>query len=324
MTDVAGFMLSPACWAVKDPGFKPQDLPGLDTFGDEEVVSKKLKSGIDVRVTQDGFFTFDFSDTIPGAPDQTNVEFDDLVGLARRRVQAMNCYLACLYTSIVEIDGYSMTKMLVTPRSLVAVREDSMSFGGPDAWGSFAHRYQKTRGVNATGLLTRHNVLSLEVLDRSFELLDLLLLEKDDNLLVLTELLLRSVAALEDHDFPLGLVTAWAVCEFLTQRLWQVYISHNSERKGVRFLDAERVRRLKDGRTYTAAVILEVLSLEDVLPLSLYKRLTTVRTARNGWLHQLRPIGREDAQQSVEAAQEMLKMVEHLDWRLHPAIAVHG
>lgn len=323
--NTAGFVLSPPVWAGENPRLKFQDLPALGSFGHQEVFRKTLKAGLDVQVSLDGFFSFDFSKFAPNPPEDEET-IDNLVDIMRDRIRAFNCYLVCLYTAVLRIENRAIEKMVVTPR-LVLLREnlDEIGMGGdPSAFAQLAHRFPGTRGTSSSGLLDRSPTLGHDILEMSFDIYDQLLLRAEPDLLVQTELLLRSTAALENHDFPLALITSWAVCEYLAHRLWDRYIQDNRKRGGSSFLSGDRIRRLKDTRTYTAAVILEVLSLQGRISKKLYARLTATRSARNGWLHELKPISRRAGEEAQEAAQQMLNLVENLDWQLPPTIGIHS
>ena len=73
----------------------------------------------------------------------------------------------------------------------------------------------------------------------------------------------------------------------------------------------------------TASVISEILSLENSLPFALYQELSDVRGARNDWLHELKPISREDGQHALHVAEEMLRLVDGIDLSLPGGLQLH-
>jgi hypothetical protein len=106
------------------------------------------------------------------------------------------------------------------------------------------------------------------------------------------------------------------VTEKLLQHLWETYLDDNRRREveseTVAFINKDRKKRLEDGRTFSAAVISEILSLASYLPFHLYQDMTEVRRARNDWIHGLEPIPKETVARSIRVAEWMLEQVHEL------------
>ena len=102
------------------------------------------------------------------------------------------------------------------------------------------------------------------------------------------------------HSLAEGVVMSWIVCEELLSYLWDQHVSKIQEK--------ERRDRLKDSRTYSAAVRLEVLLVEGSLQPELCALLQRARGMRNALAH--RSItDQESADICNRAMREMLSHV---------------
>jgi len=100
--------------------------------------------------------------------------------------------------------------------------------------------------------------------------------------LIMLDLIQRASFAFQAHDYEAALIDYWAVSERLISELWTKYRSDLAGRQAV---DAARRSRLGDTRTFTVAVVTEILAIEDVIAVDLYEELCQVRKARNDWIH---------------------------------------
>jgi hypothetical protein len=74
-----------------------------------------------------------------------------------------------------------------------------------------------------------------------------------------------------------ALIDSWIVCEQFISHLWGKYIESLSDRT--------RIKRLKDTRTYSAAVCIEILHSVQIIPESIYIELNRARKHRNDLAH---------------------------------------
>src|SRR5205807_1255476 len=93
--------------------------------------------------------------------------------------------------------------------------------------------------------------------------------------------------AYQDHNYSAALVSYWAVSERLVQELWQRYQDEHRTVDGHMVIPAKRRTILADSRTFTAAVLVEVLTFEGSLSFELYEKISAVRQVRNRWIHGL-------------------------------------
>ncbi len=143
------------------------------------------------------------------------------------------------------------------------------------------------------------------------------ILEKGDQIVGLVDLMLRAAAAYTDHNFSLSLIQSWAVSEALVRRMWARYVDENREREihgsTETFINAERKLWLTESRDITASVMIEMLSITDVVPLDVYEQLGKARRARNRWLHGLVQPPAEEAQNALSVTSALLSAVEEID-----------
>jgi hypothetical protein len=163
----------------------------------------------------------------------------------------------------------------------------------------------------------------------SFHLLNIILDRRNpEQLLDMIDLYLRGWRAYQDHNYGQSLVNMWTVSEQLIQELWKQYIRDNRQRESdgqaVNFITGKRKERLEDERTFTAAVVSEILSLTEILPFELYRALSTARKARNDWVHDLIPVSYEVAAEAGKAAEQLLRLVEGIDLEVPPQLHLHG
>jgi len=282
-------------------------------------------------------FIFDFSGWSPSRapPNRDEKNFDAMAEAILRRVTVLNAHLACLCTKLCERQGQAIPKMVVSPSDIIALKsldESGMNFGDMRVGALALARFPSTyaQGLPATfdwRLIMRNVVIEIDTVAESFQLLDTVLQHPAPYALIVTDLYARSCKAYEDHNYSLCLVMAWAITEKLVQELWDRYLEANREREidgaKVTFINRSRRDLLTDGRDFHASVIGEILSLANSLPFPLHKDISRVRQARNDWLHELKPLSREDALLSVSVAERMLNLVYGLNFRVPLVASLH-
>lgn len=325
ISNAAAYYLWPTVWVGSKPPASGTDVDV--TSLEEEVYRTTLSVGIAAKVLREGLFVFDFSDWPPGRglPEDNSFDFDAAASVVLQRVAVLNAHLACLYTTVGRRQKYGLEKMVVSPSDLILSRTldaQNVSFADLRVAALALARYPTTYRIDLPTLFdwriaSRNLVIETDTVEESFDLLSNVLEHPTLDALLITDLLMRSCKAYEDHNYSLCLVTAWAIAEKLLQRLWERYLEANRQRQidgsEVSFINQSRKKKLTESRDFNASVISEVLSLVDYLPAPLYRDMTKVRQARNDWVHGLEPVSRETAALSVSVAEEMLRLVDSLD-----------
>lgn len=335
-SEAAAYYHWPAFWV----GSGPESRVDIDVSSlADEVFRTRLAVGIDVRVLREGMFVFGFSDYLPGRalPLEAKPDFDASATVIINRVRVMNAHLACLNTAIVKLQNYSHDRMVVNPSDLIALGSFEDSLGGTGSaprlaalsTSRFPSTYREGLPPSFDWRLTfRDLVVETATVEESFRLLDTILDHASANVLVMCDLYSRSCKAYEEHNYSLCLVTAWAVVESLLQELWRRYLEDNRRRtidgEEAKFINVDRKRTLEDGRSFTASVVSEMLSLSDRLPFHIYKDLSMTRKTRNSWIHSLEPVSRESALLSVQVAEQMLTLVEGVALETALTSRLHG
>jgi hypothetical protein len=308
------------------PGEMPPDLE-LSQL-EQVVVEADLPQGVRIRAHRDGMFVFDFSTWAPYTTDpaQPLGDFFELANLVLRRVALMNAHVACLHTAILRIQNIAHGVTALSPSGILPMSPydapEGVSLPDPRIGHIHSARYAVTYSSHLPMVMDwriGHRMLvETPTVEESFRLLGGLLSHgSTEQVIALADLIVRSAAAYGDHDYNQALMTAWAITESLLQELWERYIEDNRQREidglVVPFINADRKKRLTEDRDITASLTAEMLSLHDRLPLELYRDLSTVRVARNKWIHDLDPVSADTAGRALAVAEEMLRLVEQID-----------
>ena len=321
---------SPVDYAVSPSSF---DFDSLR----EPMFETALSGGIKLRVTREGLFKFGFVDWEPGVyplePGGGMVPFDAQVAVILARTTVMNSFLAFLYTNEMSMHNFNRDQMVVTPETIIptgAFEIDlGMSFGNQHvshlALSSYPSTYRSNIPATADNRIQGRVSLQIDVLRKAADDLSRLIDSSGTDGLLLTDLFLRASRAYQDHNYSAALINHWAITEKLLQELWSKYQDDNKQRDGKDFIVGDRRKRLQDGRTFTAAVISETLSLADYLPFEMYVSMSKTRKARNDWIHAPgKPITRNHAVVSTQVCQEMLKLVRGIELIGQAGSSIHG
>jgi hypothetical protein len=82
------------------------------------------------------------------------------------------------------------------------------------------------------------------------------------------------------HQLEESLIDAWVACEQLINHYWKIFINMSTNK--------ERRERLKDERTYSSSVKLEVLYSSRIFQEDLYNSLQIARKHRNNLIHDIK------------------------------------
>ncbi len=323
-----GFYFYPPVWVVEPP--LTDGKIDFTRFGDI-VYTRTLPSGIAVKVSRDGIFLFDFLGWSGPYPDMTGLNtFDIRAETILRRLQVLNTYLACLYTAVLRQQRFAFPVMALSPADTVRSSTfDDPGLVGASGWGfgTMAVSHFRVRFSRFTDpaefervdprLKFRTALIERNTLDHSYELLTSILAHSSRHALQLGDLYVRACNSYVAHDYARCLVSAWAISEKLIHGRWDRYIEANRQRetdgRSITFISSDRKGVLKSANSFTASVIVEILSLLDIIPVVLYQSLTRVRRTRNKWLHDLDPISRAEAEEAVQLSERMMNLVEAID-----------
>lgn len=131
--------------------------------------------------------------------------------------------------------------------------------------------------------------------------------------------MLKSVKSYGDHDFSTSLIFSWTVSEKLVSILWNRLVESKRIRKEndqvIVFINDQRKKRLQ-GRDFPVSNRIEILSLLNIIPLELYKRLNSIRIKRNDWVHNLGEVDDASASLAIQVAQEMFAEISKVKFSL--------
>lgn len=300
---------------------------------------RKLACGIGVEIYRDGVIILDFEDWELGKSQSPFVGMtgDQHIAVPLKRVQVLNVFLAFLYTSTLYHGGAHTTKMSLQLRDVFGYYDDRDNLGALPYF-EFLKIVKMNEdaslplAIGHTGAATpyRYWLCTEALLDDTCERLDEIIArdtkrtKKQQSLLTYTDLLLRSCAICENHDYSQSLSVSWSIMEKLLSTAWDNFIDENKEREdrgqAIGVITPSHESRLTDHRVYTAAVRCEVLMWAGVLSRELYNRLNTARSARNNWLHNLASVPQMVSYEAVITARVMLKVIENVDLRLKPVL----
>jgi hypothetical protein len=279
---ISGYFRIPAIWIES----KPPDAQVLRLnphIYHATVFKSSLRCGIRVRVQRNGFFVFDFEKwphapavTIPGysAKNGQPVPRAHLDAESKaaafivRRSKLMNVHQACFTTAelLVARRG-AMMGFPVHSREMHA----EIDFEAPQG---YQDNTEQPRAMAEAVLDNAYSiafprpqsrrVIELSVIERSFQLLDVILLKDDPRLIELIHNFF--IASIRGRETHLGeaLVLAWGVCEQLLSIAWKAVLSEVQSDEAIKRMNKDR-RKKFDGRDYTASVKIEILELQGKL-----------------------------------------------------------
>jgi hypothetical protein len=293
----------------------------FDRF-DKEVLQTNVAGGLKIRASVEGLFAFDFgavnSCAIPdGAPDGKDMFL--IAEKSFRRTLYMNAYLAFFYTQRVLIDNFGSDRMIVTPDIAFRMNEtDSNLTAGGMGNQRVAHlataRFESTYSAGIPHHMDRRTqrgtAVSADVLTAAADDLSALIASYDEDGVLLVDLFLRASKAFQDSNRSLCLITYWTIVERIINDLWKQMQHDFRSHEGALFISKSRRERLNDGRTFTAAVMAEMLSFLDYISKEVYDDVSAVRKARNDWMHSLKTVDIDTAQQANSLCERLLKQAK--------------
>ena len=336
---VEGYFRVPAIWVGEEPSIDSESRFNPQVH--HEVVFKKtLSAGIGIRVLRDGTFLFDFSswETAPqvkmlgyrhpgpGEPFRLPVESEEAEQAAEDyavvRARAMNVHQACMATSVELITGRSQQMGLPVDatNTLKGLTFDvgSRYRESDTEVSALARNVVNKRYKNPRNISFSRHVIELEVVEKSFEILDQILLKGDMTLLQMIESVYLAAYRYLERRSGEAVVVAWTVCEQLLLAAWSSLLD---ETKSLGRLTGRRRKKL-EGRDYTASVMTEMLEINGRIGYELYGRIEVARKARNDWVHRTLEPNNSEVSESIRAALDLLHKFKGV--RLHFSLTGPG
>ena len=291
--------------------------------------SYRLPSGIVVYAFRSGVFLFDCEKWAPGAPvyiprvvvkggEKIPKAYTDADKKAEihvaNRTQLMNCFLACLSTSISTVQKTAQQLgQEVSPTTYLPVAGDSERISDL----TVKQLEQLLEEFPKQARLGGSTPLKQGTVEEACRLLDSILREED--VVQLVDLLYKGYFRYSLHDFSLAAVIAWAVCEKLLNVSWSRYLNdlRSADQQAIR-MPRQRLQKLM-GRDFSASTLTEFHELAGLLSFEMYNKLNQARQIRNAWMHNLESATDHDAANALQIAQELLKEIFSVELKIQLA-----
>jgi hypothetical protein len=316
-----GYLHLPALWVVDTPADTlEQVLHGdrdLQGAAGDVIAERVIAEGITGSFRRDGLALFEFTE--PPYAEARGIDF------LFARLTLVNAHLACLYASVLDIDGHGLERMTVTFHNAAHQRFDepgtvyadvhTKALMKHDGYAVLGSAVGSVFHVEVTWVPSRRAVSAAAV----SESLDRLAVLAQGGLEVLGryEVLVRASVAAQVHDFASTVILSWAVIENAITNLWQHAVRELAGRLGGN-PDVKPYKRLN------AEATLNLLRTVGVLPDEAHAELNRVRVARNRWSHSLGEVTYEDAKLALSAASKALQAVDKTPWTVALEPASHG
>lgn len=339
---VNGYFRIPAIWVGESPPSEQVRLLNPNVHH-QTIIRRNLRCGIRARVQRDGLFVFDFSGwhlapsvVIPGydVPVQTGsmgmqVPKEHYAAELRAaesivfRAKVLNVHQACFTTAERTIFGRgAMMGFPVHSREM----HHAINLDAPLSYG---HNIELPRSMSENVLNNAYNinwskapsrrVIEIEVIERSLDQLDEILMRNDPRLVEIIEAFF--VASIRGGETRLGeaLTIAWAACEQILSIAWKRLLDVAGTKPENPPMNKER-RAKFNGRDYTASVVVEFLALNGQLDGKLYNKLESARKARNRWAHDMAPPTSIEVHAALSSLEQLLNQVLGVQlWLQHGA-----
>ena len=315
------FYHDPPLWVGESAVSPTGGMADFTTLRDM-VFEDDLPIGLKVTVTREGVFSFSYPKSEDEAALSWHLSYARIsesdADVILRRTQIMNAFLAFLYSNHLRLHEIDLTWMLVSPDLVITAKDlqnPGMSYAPQRVkhliGSSFESTYSRSHAPTFDNrIIDRFALLPLDSIKAATEDLTRLISNHPTDGALLVDLYLRAGKSYQDSNYSAAVIASWAITEKLLYELWTKYLSDNKQREEVAFIDGARNKRLRDYRTFTAAVVAELLSFAGYIDYDLYSSLSLVRKSRNDWIHSpTKSLSRENAVRSLEACERMLQDV---------------
>lgn len=288
----------------------------------EVVYRTTLPCRVDISVTREGLFAFGFNSWERHIATATKADLSNAESKSKSilvKIEFMNAFLALLYSN-----SRAQTRMVVSPDQIIYVGfiEDPAALTSipSSARLAFLNRSNEPGTYNPNWSPTddhrisdRIHTIRLSDLRAATDQMAEVMADYPADGLLMLDLFLRASKASQDYSYSSSLIAYWAIIEKLLGELWATYQNDNAVRNGKPFVTTQRRKRLEDSRTYTAAVIAEILSLSSYLDDELYDKIGRTRKTRNDWMHSLKSdISHNEVNTASRACERMFQKVRSL------------
>jgi hypothetical protein len=328
VSNACSVTISPPIWFGDSP-LDPAGSGFLQPISGE-VFRGRTANNIKIKALRNGRIFYDFGDTalkipMPGDPHS----FDKNSQAVMKRVALMNAHLACIYSMVAEDKKLAIDKMAISPSDLIVHSSIDASDAG---FSGGMLGYEAMLGTLPSDrfderIRSRYITIDIASLELALAKLDQVVTNNLTFAPELVEMILRGCKFYESFNFSSCLISCWAVIEKLVTVEWEKFVKQNETRvfdgETVQFLSGNRRDSLlSDNRTYSAAVRLEILSLNNGIPHDLYIDTSKVRKARNRWMHELKEVDRLDSELSTTTALKWLKETSGISLALPAALKI--
>jgi hypothetical protein len=246
----AGFYHDPPLWVGTVPVDFSSKPPAVDVSQFRKPAFRKvLENGIEIKVTVEGIFAFDFKHwpraaLIPSPPDrrmpfENMPPFEELASIVLERTLVMNAFLAFMYARELKLGRFARQIMTVTPELLISMSNiDTISGLGNTRVSQLYLLASQAQNTSDTSYLYfderirgRYGTATKIVEMAADDLARLMKTYPEDGVLI-ADLMLRAGKAGQDHNYSAALITYWAIIEKMLQELWQKSQSDSREGDG--------------------------------------------------------------------------------------------
>ncbi|MBN8618819.1 MAG: hypothetical protein J0L63_07925 [Anaerolineae bacterium] len=334
-----GYYLRPYRWIDKSPLDGNGNLLSAHGYTDCLWETSIEADGFDlqVKVYRDGLFKFGFKrfrDVGQIAKSKKPITINAPINHQEHRLalsHILNVHLVLLWLAIqtsVErtlTSNYAFLKYNYSPFEMWILQSDESEasfgyIGNPSDLDTGLVSHSATmefiaRGANLPEYVTSYayqsflanrqapDSIPLAAVEKSFAYLsDILKHDEADRLIVLIELLSKSLTAFEERDYDWSIMISWAGIEAMLKVQWQKFTKSLSDEKRKNHLRSKK----------NAADMIEILSWANQLSLENYNNLNRVRSCRNNWIHSLEHASKEDAQLGMDMLLFMLRDIFNL------------
>lgn len=312
-----GFYLSKPFWVKEaidlQSGF-PQDFSNLM----EEQMFIYEDATLDLRLCRDGRFLLKLKQLSDDDPDKT---FPGPVKTISVYVKNINT-LALIFESVFLATtnfGYFETSEL-TNKDCFGVRYENGEWKGESI--QQLEKFQNAR----MGLIRFPSHPAMDTIFVSRPVIPLEIIQEatsiykdiagNDWLIALVSSLNKSISEYKIANYDTALVLSWFIIESIIADKWSQWILSKAEETSGRINSARKERLIK-GRDYPISVKLNMMEMNEVISLHIYKKLDQVRGNRNAIVHRDKDYWcpQEDAQSAIEAANTLIE--NHFALKLH-------
>lgn len=296
------------------------DTPSVPLGSDRLAISWSGKGPRDVpiKVRGDGLVIFNFDETvgfaspsIPGWQPEYGKPMPEAIREAEAkrsdvvyaRLEYMNAWLTAFASGMIFLASHHIfCPPPVDPHYHLRALEQN------GRWLAFDSRRNLVVGADSR-LIVKEGVF-----DYAIALMKAAEAKLGDNYSTTLALLHQASHQYVQHQFASAQLLAWTLTEQALHVMWRDFqLSVSSGENAVTEINKER-RKTLEGRDYTVSVITQILSLSGRISDERLTSLDTARKARNKFVHDLKPIDGEQAEQALTTAADILS--ELLEMRI--------